>query len=327
MGTLLSLLNPPNPAPCETTEVGVVSSCDRPTTSSGVFVLVDWGHLQLWDAINNELLWDVNWAYGSILYYLPARHIVISSDCRELTGIQITELDSGDILTVQGVGGYTLFKPSHDGSKFLMDNYGVTSLWRHDNGLHEIPMSWNCQYGNTHFADDDACIITIATDATVCVWNIDTRETILSFTGLSDRGHVDTHRNLFAMCYEADAKVWDLTTGKIMRSFTARRDTSAICINLDLIIIAEGTYAIDDSLVCWNLADGTELFSTRAGAIYTHQIVWSPAIGGFCTFSLTDRKVRHYSLSGQPLSCISTFGKKHASVGLFVAPPQEVILL
>jgi WD40 repeat protein len=152
---------------------------------------------------------------------------------------------------------------------------------------------------------------------------------ILSFMGLSDRGHVHTHENLFAMCYDKDVKVWDLTTGEIIGSFTARRDTSAMCISLDLVIVADGTYAIDASLVCWNLADGTELFNIQAGTMCTNEILWSPTIGGFCTFSCFDAKVRHYNLAGQQRSYSVTYGDygdDYSSIGVSAAIPEVILM-
>jgi WD40 repeat protein len=329
MGTLLSLLYQQNPTPCEVVELGVVSPCARPTSSSGVFTLLaDCGKMQLWDATSNELLWDVNWEYGSILYYLPARHIVISSYGRKRAGIHVTELDTGDIRTVLGAREFAHFKPNRDGSKFLIrGNNGITALWRYDNGLHEIPMDWGYLYDTPYFAGDDTSVITVGTNATVRVWDIETGQQTLLFAGLSRRGHIDTHGNLFAMCYMKDVKVWDLTVGTIRFDCTITPRASAVCISSEYIIVARGMIDFDGSIMCWNLNEGTELFNFRA-VEYVSKILRSPTTAGFCTFSDHYRDVRHYDLAGQPLSCSDVFGNDNClSIGVFAAHPEEVILL
>jgi WD40 repeat protein len=332
MGTVLSLLSLRNPTPCESVELAVVPSCARPTSSSGVFVLLECGRIQLWDAINNELLWDVNWEYGLIVYYLPARHILISLYCRK-AAIRITELDSGNIRTIQGGTDFDQFIPSHDGSKFLMGlssgNYIWTTLWRHDDGLREVPMQWDNHYDKAYFSHDDTRIITVATDATIRVWDIETGQRVLSFTGLNIRGLVDTHANLFAMCHKEDVQIWDLATGIIKRNITAARVTSAISISLEHVIVAHGTLHDEGRLVCWSITDGTELFNIIADAMYTSKILWSPTIGGFCTFSCFDAKVRHYNLAGQQLSCSATYGDygdDYSSIGVSAAIPEVILM-
>jgi WD40 repeat protein len=340
MGTgLSSLVYPPSaPTPFETVEVGVVprfvwssGSASGSNGGSGVFILTngeDDETLELWDGISNELLWSAAVRNTSLLqYYSAEQNRIFRSDTTK-TAIQIIELDSGNVRTLQGAGKYVHFTPSHDGSKFLIGRSSgkvtVTTLWRHDNGLREVPVDWSCVCDNGSFSHDDTRIISLAPDATIHTWDTETGKRTGSFTGLSNRGHIDTYDNLLAMCYEMDVKVWNLITGTVMHTFTTTHHTTAVCIgSLDHIIVAYGPFGAPDRLVCWNFGEGTVSFDITAAGFCSHKILRSPTSGGFCTFSYFDRTARHYDLSGQLLSCSNAYGRR---VRFFTAQAEVVLM-
>jgi hypothetical protein len=321
-------------------------SADSGSGGSGVYVLTDCigDSLQLYDGISNDLLWSAAPRSMGVSkdcrYYLPGLNKIY---CRDLhNAIHIIELEFGHIRRVEGAKDFDMFIPSHDGSKFLLGRaFGkerVTELWRYGAGLHEIPMDWSSPFDSAHFSRNDTRVVTVDADSSIGIWDIESgKQTMrLPWTSSRERGdtneslflrvckrHVDTHASLLAMCCKEDVKIWDLTTGAVRGSFTTSSATNAICISLERVIVAYNKF----NIVCWNLSDGTERFHIVAADEYIGKILWAPAMEGFCTFSYHDRKVRHYDLTGQQLSCSTDFVQDtRMPVGLSTVQPEVILL-
>jgi WD40 repeat protein len=312
-------------------------------SASGVFALTCTrtregppGHMnsvELWDPLSNELLWSAVYYFEGFLAYAPvAKKVVGIGNVSGAHYIKIWDLELGSTRSFPVDGNVAVsFRLNNSGTKLLKQSHIAgaaydTSLWNVHPGQKEFTVATHVPY-EIYFSDDDSQIIGITFGGEIGIWNADTGREVFSFE-LRRKREGSLRLRVSGMlcstlCDHREHAAWDVSSGKRLFYRDSEDEIIEICFgpNNESILTVSLDLNSGHELTCWNLSDGSRIFSADIAAVVLSSILSTPTVSGFCL--LADKSIRHLDTKGAELSC----SRKFEGVYTIFASKPEVVLM
>jgi hypothetical protein len=296
--------------------------------------------VQLWDAMNQELLWSGRCREDVLLelIYSPAANKLFSMPHVGADSIYAFDIASKTTKTIGYEQSFRFFRCSNNGARLLTQETiphrvgYITSVWNVADGTKLFTQTTPVTLAAEFTADDSKVVAHTLLDCFVCVFDSDTGDCVLKFAAMNDKDEalgVGSKKNI---CYSHildQLGVWDCATGDCIFQVKAEGSLSTACfgVNDDSIVASTFHTAGENAgLICWSLIDGSILFKTSATIREIPNFILSPSTNGFITQpSYYGSTIQEYdSLTGAPATGIISFRN---NIWHLVASVAENVLL
>jgi WD40 repeat protein len=279
--------------------------------------------VQLWDAMNQVLLWTGSCSQSVRVSYSPAANKVFGMNGYKTSRIHIWDIAARTTRTVGNADSYCFCRCNNSGTRLLTqvmapgdrklrvyDEY-LTSVWDIENDIKLFSQSCSVKYA-AYFTSDDSKLVAASMECLICVFDSESGDAILNFPAMNNDDEVlgvGSKKNICYTHYDRRLGVWDCDTGSCIFQGNTDGSIRTVCFgpNDDSIIAssANPVRGHSDELCCWNLTDGSVLFKTNCATPNVY-IVLSPYTVGFVTKASSDGVIQEYdSISGALTNTVS----------------------
>jgi hypothetical protein len=263
---------------------------------SGIFLLT-WGQkadnpqiwsIQLWDALEQILLWSGESENGASLNYSPAANMIFQGSWRGSSPTKVWDLNTGNLRTFlhhrrDDRNWYCVFNSS--GTKMLIvesnrrkQGRNIAHVWSLETGIRLFSLGCHLERPS-HFTKDDSKIIGVTLNAEMCLWNAETGEYIFTFQDLNftlSTLEQSGTGNRCCILGNLQFGVWDIESGRRLFYQPTDNHIQSVCFsaNDDAVVVALGNIDLHlERIQCWNLTDGSTIFTAAISGIYILEIV------------------------------------------------------
>jgi WD40 repeat protein/serine/threonine protein kinase/DNA-binding XRE family transcriptional regulator len=264
---------------------------------------------------NTARLWDVTTG-AEVLSFNRHTNIVyslaFSSDGKQLvTGsydntARLWDVATGGELRVFSTHAHpvTALALSPDGRTLITGGQadGVAHVWNVSTGKEVQRLEAQGGINGIAFAPDGLHAVTGGEDMTARYWNVQTGETIRSFTGHTDRiwgvAISGDGNRLLTSSFDKTVRLWDIKTGQQLQVFTGLRDAiNGVAFSPDDKLVAAG--AQDATAMIWNTATGGVHNRLLGHTGFVWSVAFSPDSRSVATASF-DTTARLWSVDPAP---------------------------
>jgi WD40 repeat protein len=263
---------------------------------SGIFLLT-WGQkadnpqiwsIQLWDALEQILLWSGESENGASLTYSPAANMIFQGTWRGSSPTKVWDLNTGNLRTFlhhrrDDRNWYSVFNNS--GTKMLTvesdrrkQGRNIARVWSLETGIQLFSPGCHLERPS-RFTKDDSKIIGVARNVEMCLWDAETGEHILTFQDLNfTLNTLEQSGNGNRCCVLGNLQFgeWDIESGRRLFYRSIDKNIQSVCFsaNEDAVVAALGNadhYL--ERIQCWSLTDGSTIFTAATSGSYVLEIM------------------------------------------------------